>query len=123
MGLWQPVRRSAGHCSVSSQRCNYLLTANHVASTSKLGDDQVQALHAAIDTCIAASLEFERAQTEIIASARRPSAVHNRTGEPCPRCQDVIREVAYNKYTVNYCATCQTNGKVLADNTTSKFLK
>jgi len=93
------------------------------ASTSKLRDDQVQALHAAIDTCVAASLEFERAQTEIVASAKRPSAIHNRTGEPCPRCKAVIREVAYNKYTVNYCATCQTNGKVLADNTTSKFLK
>lgn len=93
------------------------------ASTSKLDDGQVDALHKAIDTCIAASLEFERGQTEIVASAKRPSAVHNRTGEPCPRCADVIRAVAYNKYTVNYCATCQTNGKVLADNTTSKFLK
>ena len=93
------------------------------ASTSKFGDDQVQALHSAIATCIAASLEFERAQTEIVASAKRRSAVHNRTGEACPRCHDVIREVAYNKYTVNYCATCQTTGKVLADNTTSKFLK
>ncbi len=93
------------------------------ASTGKLSPDQVTALHAAIGFCIATSLEFERAQVEIVASAKRPSAVHNRTGETCPRCGDIIREVAYNKYTVNYCAPCQTNGKVLADNTTSKFLK
>ncbi len=93
------------------------------ASTGKLSTDQIAALHAAIKTCIAISMEFERAQDEIVASAKRPSAVHNRTGEPCPRCGDVIREVAYNKYTVNYCAPCQTSGKVLADNTTSKFLK
>lgn len=93
------------------------------ASTAKLSADQVTALHTAISICIATSLAFERAQDEIVASAKRPSAVHNRTGEPCPRCGDVIREVAYNKYTVNYCASCQTNGKVLADNTTSKFLK
>ncbi|MDW3177684.1 MAG: DNA-formamidopyrimidine glycosylase family protein [Acidimicrobiia bacterium] len=93
------------------------------ASTGKLSADQIAALHGAIDTCIASSLEFERTQDEIVASAKRPSAVHNRTGEPCPRCGDVIREVAYNKYTVNYCAPCQTSGKVLADNTTSKFLK
>lgn len=93
------------------------------ASTSKLSTEQASTLREAIHTCLAHSLEFERAQDEIVSSAKRPSAVHNKTGEPCPRCSDVIREVAYNKYTVNYCATCQTNGKVLADNTTSKFLK
>lgn len=93
------------------------------ASTSKLSTDSIEALHGAIRTCVEHSLDFERSQTEIVASAKRPSAVHNRTGEACPRCGDVIREVAYNKYTVNYCAPCQTNGKVLADNTTSKFLK
>jgi formamidopyrimidine-DNA glycosylase len=49
--------------------------------------------------------------------------VHHRTGENCPVCGDTVREVAYVKYTVNYCPTCQTDGKVLADNTTSKFLK
>ena len=80
-------------------------------------------MHAGIITCIARSLEFERAQNEIVASGKRPSTVHNNTGESCPRCGDTIREVAYSKYSVNYCATCQTNGKVLADNTTSKFLK
>ena len=93
------------------------------ASTGKLSAEQIESLHAAIGTCIAASLRFEREQTEIVASKKRPAAVHNKTGEPCPRCGDTIREVAYVKYSVNYCATCQTNGKVLADNTTSKFLK
>jgi len=93
------------------------------ANCSKLTNEQVTALHEAIGACIASSLEFERAQTEIVASKKRPSAVHNKTGEDCPRCGDTIREVAYVKYSVNYCATCQTNGKVLADNTTSKFLK
>ncbi len=93
------------------------------ASTSKLSEDQVRNLLHAIESCVSSSLEFERAQSEIVASAKRPSAVHNRTGQACPRCSDTIREVAYNKYTVHYCPTCQTNGKVLADNTTSKFLK
>jgi len=93
------------------------------ATASKLDGDQVATLHQAIGACIADSLAFERSQNEIVASKKRPSAVHNKTGEPCPRCGDTIREVAYVKYTVNYCSTCQTNGKVLADNTTSKFLK
>ena len=41
----------------------------------------------------------------------------------CPICGDTIRSVSYSGYTVAYCPTCQTAGKVLADNTTSKFLK
>ena len=93
------------------------------AMSGKLSDGQVSTLHQAIGACIADSVTFERDQTEIVASAKRPSAVHNKTGEPCPSCDDTIREVAYTKYTVNYCASCQTDGKVLADNTTSKFLK
>jgi formamidopyrimidine-DNA glycosylase len=93
------------------------------ANTRKLTSEQVVSLHGAIGVCIQASLDFERTQTEIVASAKRPSAVHNLAGEPCPRCGEEIREVTYTKYQVNYCAACQTNGKVLADNTTSKFLK
>ena len=49
--------------------------------------------------------------------------VYKRQGETCPVCSDTVRAVEYRSYTVNYCATCQTGGKVLADNTTSKFLK
>ena len=56
-------------------------------------------------------------------SKDRPGRVHGRTGEPCPVCGDTVRAVTYSGYTVNYCPTCQTGGKVLADNTTSKFLK
>ena len=56
-------------------------------------------------------------------SKDRPGRVHGRTGETCPVCGDTIRAVEYSSYTVNYCPTCQTGGKVLADNTTSKFLK
>ena len=56
-------------------------------------------------------------------SKDRPGAVHHRAGEACPVCGDTVRAVEYSGYTVNYCATCQTGGKVLADNTTSKFLK
>ena len=93
------------------------------ATSSKLDDGQVESLHAAIGACIELSLEFERNQSEIVASKSRPSAIHNRAGEPCPVCADEIREVAYVKYSINYCPTCQTKGKILADNTTSKFLK
>jgi formamidopyrimidine-DNA glycosylase len=93
------------------------------ASTGKLDDEAVDRLHAAIGECIAESLAYERTRKDMSSSKDRPGAVHHRTGEPCPVCGDTVRAVEYRSYTVNYCPTCQTGGKVLADNTTSKFLK
>lgn len=93
------------------------------ASAPKLTGDEVDRLHRAIGEVIAESLEFERAQDEMVGSAERPGAVHNRIGEDCPVCGDEVRAVEYRAYTIAYCPTCQTGGKVLADNTTSKFLK
>jgi formamidopyrimidine-DNA glycosylase len=93
------------------------------ANTSKLDEDEVDRLYAALGALIEESLVFERQQDEMVKSADRPGAVHNRIGEECPVCGDTVRSVEYRRYTVAYCPTCQTSGKVLADNTTSKFLK
>ncbi len=93
------------------------------AATGKLTDDDIAALHAAIHSCIDDSLAYERTRDDMSSSKDRPGAVHHREKQPCPRCGDVVRAVEYVRYTVNYCATCQTAGKVLADNTTSKFLR
>lgn len=93
------------------------------ASTAKLDDPSVDRLHEAIAASIAESLEYERTRDDMSSSAERPGAVHHRTDEPCPVCGDTVRAVEYRSYTVNYCPTCQTGGKVLADNTTSRFLK
>jgi formamidopyrimidine-DNA glycosylase len=93
------------------------------ASTAKLGPDGaarvVDAIHEAVDE----GLAYERTRTDMSSSADRPGGVHKRTGEPCAVCGDSIREVEYSSYTVHYGPTCQTGGKVLADNTTSRFLK
>ena len=93
------------------------------ANTRKLGAHGAATIAEAIGSCIAESLEYERGRSDMSSSKDRPSAMHSRTGGPCPDCGDVVRAVEYSGYTVNYCATCQTGGKVLADNTTSKFLK
>jgi formamidopyrimidine-DNA glycosylase len=93
------------------------------ASTTKLTDEDVEALIEAIQVCVADGLAFERGLTEMSKSADRPGNVHHRVGEACPVCGDAIRSVDYVRYQVAYCPTCQTHGKVLADNTTSKFLK
>lgn len=50
-------------------------------------------------------------------------AVHGRTGEACPVCGDVVREVSFADSSLQYCATCQTGGKPLADRRMSKLLK
>ena len=93
------------------------------ANSGKLDKGEIERLADAIKTVIAESLTDERARDNMSKAKDRPSAVHHRAGEECPVCGNEVRSVEYRKYTVNYCATCQTDGKILADNTTSKFLK
>ena len=50
-------------------------------------------------------------------------AVHGRFGEPCPACGDTLRRVAFEEHTITYCATCQTDGKVLKDRRLSRLLR
>ena len=93
------------------------------ANTRKLGTEGASVVGSAIRSCIDEGLAYERTRDDMSSSKDRPSAMHSRTGDPCPDCGDAVRAVEYSGYTVNYCPTCQTGGKVLADNTTSKFLK
>lgn len=93
------------------------------ANTAKLDADRIDRLHQAMTAVIARGLTHERTKSEMGKSADRPSNVHHRIGQPCPTCGDEVRSVTYRRYVVAYCPTCQTGGKVLADNTTSRFLK
>jgi formamidopyrimidine-DNA glycosylase len=93
------------------------------AQTTKLTAEDAERVVAAIREAVDEAIAVERTRDDISASADRPSRVHNRVGQPCPVCEDTVRGVEYRSYTVAYCPTCQTGGKVLADNTTSKFLK
>ncbi len=93
------------------------------ANASKLTDDEIDRLHAAITDVVDAATDHERTLDDIGKSADRPSKVHNRAGEACTGCDGTVHTVEYRRYTVFYCPTEQTGGKILADNTTSKFLK
>ena len=93
------------------------------AMTGKLGLDGATTVVTAIREAVAEGLAYERERDDMSSSKDRPGSVHGRAGEPCPVCGDTVRAVEYSGYTVNYCPTCQTGGKILADNTTSKFLK
>lgn len=93
------------------------------AMTGKLGAEGAAAIVTAIHDAVEEGLAYERTRADMSSSKDRPGRVHGRIGESCPECGDVIRSVSYSGYTVAYCPTCQTGGKILADNTTSRFLK
>jgi formamidopyrimidine-DNA glycosylase len=63
------------------------------------------------------------AASELKGEKKSHLAVHGRTGQPCPVCGDVVREVSFADSSLQYCATCQTGGKPLADRRMSRLLK
>ena len=91
------------------------------AVTSGMGAGEAVRVVDAIRSAVTEGLAFERARAEMSASKDRPAAVHDRAGEACPTCGDTVRAVVYRDYTVNYCPTCQTGGKILADNVYSRL--
>jgi formamidopyrimidine-DNA glycosylase len=90
-----------------------------------LTGEEVRRLHAAIvDTLRAAVVRAQGlAAGELKAEKRSGLSVHGRTGQPCPRCGDTVREVSFADKSLQYCATCQTDGKPLADRRLSRLLK
>jgi formamidopyrimidine-DNA glycosylase len=66
--------------------------------------------------------EATTAFPEKVTAFRKGMAVHGRYGEPCPRCGDKVLRIRYADKETNYCARCQTNGKVLADRSLSRLL-
>ena len=85
-------------------------------------DRLYSAMHECSSEAVAAASgrPAERAQGREEAPGMR---VHGRTGEPCPVCGDTVREVSFADSSLQYCPTCQTGGKLLADRRMSKFLK
>jgi formamidopyrimidine-DNA glycosylase len=61
--------------------------------------------------------------SELKAEKKSGLRVHGRNGEPCPVCGDTVRQVIYSDSTFQYCPTCQTGGKPLADRVLSRLLK
>lgn len=99
-----------------------------VKRTSQLTDEEVTRLHEAVVT----SLEdwTQRLRDEVgegwptkVTAFRDDMAVHGKFGEPCPRCGSKVQRIVYADNETNYCATCQTEGKLLADRSLSRLLK
>jgi formamidopyrimidine-DNA glycosylase len=67
-------------------------------------------------------VEAERGFPEKVTAFRKEMAVHGRYGKPCPRCGDPVQRIRYADNETNYCARCQTGGKLLADRGLSRLL-
>ncbi|MFI8961791.1 Fpg/Nei family DNA glycosylase [Streptomyces sp. NPDC053493] len=93
--------------------------------TQNLTPDETATLYTALRTTLAEAVERSHglAAGKLKAEKKSGLRVHGRTGEPCPVCGDTIREVSFSDSSLQYCPTCQTGGKPLADRRLSKLLK
>ncbi len=99
-----------------------------VTLTHKLKPDEWEKLFAATRDTLKLWIDRLRAEAEAgfpekVTAFRKDMAVHGRYGEPCPRCGEKIQRIRYADNETNYCARCQTGGKVLADRSLSRLLR
>ncbi len=99
-----------------------------VALTGQLGDPEIARLYEAARGVLAEWTERLRAETgskfpDKVTAFREGMAVHGRYGEPCPACGAPVQRIVYAENETNYCARCQTGGKILADRALSRLLK
>jgi formamidopyrimidine-DNA glycosylase len=99
-----------------------------VTLTHKLQPQEWERLFAATRDTLKLWMDRLRAEAEAgfperVTAFRKDMAVHGRYGEPCPRCGEKIQRIRYADNETNYCARCQTGGKVLADRSLSRLLR
>jgi formamidopyrimidine-DNA glycosylase len=99
-----------------------------ITLTHKLQPDQWETLFNATRNTLRVWMDRLRAEAgssfpEKVTAFRPEMAVHGRYGKPCPRCGEKIQRIRYANNETNYCARCQTAGKVLADRSLSRLLK
>lgn len=96
--------------------------------TQKLSDEDVRSLYQATRATLTLWIEKLRKETgaafpEGVTAFREEMAVHGRYGQPCPVCGTKVQRIRYAENETNYCARCQTGGKLLADRALSRLLK
>jgi formamidopyrimidine-DNA glycosylase len=98
-----------------------------IAMTQKLTDDEVGRLYDATRATLIEWTDRLRAESngefpEKVTAFRPEMAVHGRYGQPCPRCGAKVQRIRYASNETNYCASCQTGGRLLADRALSRLL-
>jgi formamidopyrimidine-DNA glycosylase len=99
-----------------------------VALTQKLNPEQIRRLYESVQGVLREWIvrlreEKGTAFPEHVTAFRREMAVHGRFGQPCPVCGSIVQRIRYAENETNYCPTCQTGGKLLADRSLSLLLK
>lgn len=90
-----------------------------------LSDNETARLHVSLRAVMAGAVERTRRldMADLKPDKKEHMAVHGRSGEPCPVCGDTIRQVSLSTRSFQYCPTCQTGGRVLADRRLSRLLR
>jgi len=115
----------AGIGNAYSDEILHVAKLSPFATASKLTSAQVSALHDAMVSVLTDAVNRSVGQQAATLKGEKRSGlrVHDRTGLPCPVCGDTVREVSFADKSFQYCPTCQTGGKVLADRRLSRLLK
>ena len=115
----------AGVGNAYSDEILHVARLSPFAAAGKLTPEQVQRLHDALTEVLHSAVERSVGQDAARLKGEKRSGlrVHARTGLPCPVCGDTVREVSYAERSFQYCPTCQTGGKPLADRRMSRLLR
>ncbi|WP_232069333.1 zinc finger domain-containing protein [Mycobacterium saskatchewanense] len=115
----------AGIGNAYSDEILHVAKISPFATAGKLTDEQLTTLHDAMVSVLRDAVSRSVGQGAAMLKGEKRSGlrVHARTGMPCPVCGDTVREVSFADKSFQYCPTCQTGGKVLADRRMSRLLK
>lgn len=124
-GLLRSQSVIAGIGNAYSDEILHAARISPFAPARSLDRATVQVLYESIHTVLGAALAGAQGKPpkDLKDAKRGAMRVHGRTGQPCPVCGDAVREVSFADTALQYCPSCQTKGKILADRRTSKFLK
>lgn len=124
-GLLRSQSVIAGIGNAYSDEILHAARISPFAIAKSLDRQTVQVLYDSIHSVLGEALAEARDKPpkDLKDVKRSHMRVHARTGQPCPVCGDTVREVSFADTALQYCPTCQTKGKILADRRTSRFLK
>jgi len=115
----------AGVGNAYSDEILHVAKLSPFALTGKLTDVQVEAVYVAMRETLSDAVNRSVGQKAATLKGEKKGGlrVHGRAGQPCPVCGDTVREVSFADSSLQYCPTCQTGGKPLADRRLSKLLR
>ncbi|BCJ71622.1 formamidopyrimidine-DNA glycosylase [Catellatospora sp. IY07-71] len=124
-GVLRDQQVIAGVGNAYSDEILHTARVSPYARADRLSPEQLENLHAAMTQVLTEAVTKSVGQKAATLKAEKRAGlrVHGRAGQPCPVCGDTVREVSFADSSLQYCPTCQTGGKPLADRRLSKLLR